>query len=171
MTEVLSQEEIDALLHAIIAPLDQQYEGSPEGKLLEILSVLPKKLAQDLRTIIARWDKELAEKIQSTKLPIESLLLISDRAIQFLLRRVDTQTIATALIGVNDKVITRILQNLSNRNRDEYLKECKIVDDASEEEISNARSKILEPLERELRETLFYKSRIKRKDMDQDNNG
>jgi flagellar motor switch protein FliG len=64
---------------------------------------------------LEQLDPELAEQVRSQMFMFEDLVSLDDRAIQLVLRQVQTNDLATALKGVPDAVRTRVLQNMSER--------------------------------------------------------
>lgn len=69
-------------------------------------------------------DEELADEVRSRMFVFEDIVNLEDRAIQLVLRQVDTKELATALKGVRQEVKTKITTNMSSRaaqNLDEEL--------------------------------------------------
>ena len=60
-------------------------------------------------------DPELAEEIKKRMFVFEDIVLLDDRAIQKVLREVDTAELAKALRGVDSEVQDKIFRNMSKR--------------------------------------------------------
>ena len=60
-------------------------------------------------------DPELAEEIKKRMFVFEDIVLLDDRAIQKVLREVDTAELAKALKGVDAEVQDKIFRNMSKR--------------------------------------------------------
>ena len=60
-------------------------------------------------------DPELAEEIKKRMFVFEDIVMLDDRAIQKVLREVDTQELAKALKSVDTEVQDKIFRNMSKR--------------------------------------------------------
>jgi flagellar motor switch protein FliG len=67
-------------------------------------------------------DPELAQKIQDQMFVFENLLDIDDRAIQTILREIQSESLIVALKGASEEIRTKIFKNMSQR-ASEMLKE------------------------------------------------
>jgi len=70
------------------------------------------------KQIIGRWnekDKELAKEVEQRLFPFENIILLDDRAILKIMREVDSQELAKALKGADEKVREKIFYNLSKK--------------------------------------------------------
>lgn len=69
-------------------------------------------------------DEELADEVRSRMFVFEDIVTLEDRAVQLVLRQVDTKELANALKGVRPEVKAKITRNMSERaaqNLDEEL--------------------------------------------------
>ena len=69
-------------------------------------------------------EAELAENVRARMFVFEDIVSLDDRAIQLILRQVDSKELATALKGVREEVKTKISSNMSERaaqNLDEEI--------------------------------------------------
>lgn len=64
---------------------------------------------------LEQLDPELAEQVRSQMFMFEDLVSLEDRAVQLVLRQVQTADLAIALKGVPDAVRNKVMQNLSER--------------------------------------------------------
>lgn len=60
-------------------------------------------------------DEELADEVRSRMFVFEDIVNLEDRAVQLILRQVDSKELATALKGVRPEVKTKIMRNMSER--------------------------------------------------------
>jgi flagellar motor switch protein FliG len=58
---------------------------------------------------------ELAETVKNMMFVFEDILTLDDRAIQAIMREVDTKELATALKGTNPDVQNKVFKNMSER--------------------------------------------------------
>ncbi len=165
MAEVLSQEEIDALLTAIsgsasdssLAPLTDE---AAEKVFMEVMGLLPNALAGNFRNAVARWAPDLAMRLQSTRLPLESIVHLSDRTVQDLVRKCPMNVLSLALVGASAEVRRKVESNLSKRMREALIFEIETISrGAREGDISSARDTLLAPLEQYLRDELYWRSK------------
>jgi flagellar motor switch protein FliG len=81
----------------------------------EILNNLGGTLEASVANHIREVDPDLAQKIQDKMFVFENLLDLDDRAIQLLLREVQSETLVVALKGTNDALREKIFKNMSQR--------------------------------------------------------
>ncbi len=96
--------------------------------------------------VVVAADPKAAHVIQLHMYPFEDLRLLKDAEIQTLMMHVDNPTLVQALLGADEELSTRLLQNLSARRR-------AIVSDdlerAEEEEVVVAQRSILDQVRRQ----------------------
>ena len=61
------------------------------------------------------YDPELAQKIQDEMFVFDNLMDLDDRAIQMLLREVQSESLIVALKGTNEELREKIFKNMSQR--------------------------------------------------------
>ncbi|MGH8962273.1 MAG: flagellar motor switch protein FliG [Jatrophihabitantaceae bacterium] len=83
--------------------------------LVEIINRADRGTEKLLLEGLDQLDPELAELVRAQMFMFEDLVSLDDRAIQLVLRQVQTNDLATALKGVPDTVRTRVMQNMSER--------------------------------------------------------
>ncbi|PWT72846.1 MAG: flagellar motor switch protein FliG [Proteobacteria bacterium] len=81
----------------------------------EILNNLGGTLEASVTSHIREVDPDLAQKIQDKMFVFENLLDLDDRAIQLLLREVQSETLVVALKGTSDALREKIFKNMSQR--------------------------------------------------------
>lgn len=108
-SSVLSQSQ--ALAVGGVQPLVDILNRSDPGTEKQILDTLADK------------DKGLSDEVRSLMFTFDDLVLLDDRAIQLVLRGVDTHELAIALKGANPSVSEKILANLSERARENIVDE------------------------------------------------
>jgi flagellar motor switch protein FliG len=88
--------------------------GGPK-RAAEILGRLDGSVESEILDKIKEADADLGGKIEDLMVVFESLLSLSDRDIQTLLREVSSETLLVALRGAEDGVRNKIMGNMSKR--------------------------------------------------------
>jgi flagellar motor switch protein FliG len=109
-------QEISEILQTEV--LDLGVSGEDMGgleKVAVILNNADRSVESEILKNIRAEDAELAEGIQNLMFVFEDLLRLDDRAIQEILREIDTKLLSRALRGASDEVKEKIFQNMSER--------------------------------------------------------
>lgn len=101
---------------------------------------------------LAVTDPELADTIRSMMFVFADITLLEDRAIQLVLRGVETSTLATALKGADDAVKDKILRNMSERARENLEEEIDLLGRVRMSLVEESRSHVVQVI-RKLEET------------------
>lgn len=88
-------------------------------------------------------DPELAEQVRSLMFVFEDLPTLDDRAVQEVLRQVDTGQLALALKGVSADVRATVDRNLSERGRDSLAEELDVLGAVRVRDVEQAQSEIV----------------------------
>ena len=116
--------EIEKVLERKLSSLvNQDYTSA--GGLQAVVDVLNRVDRSTEKTIMEAMEiqsPELAEEIKMRMFVFENVVQLDDRAIQQVLREVDTKELALALKGASEEVAQKIRRNMSKRAAD-MLKE------------------------------------------------
>lgn len=93
---------------------------------------------------LATTDPELADTIRSMMFVFADITLLEDRAIQLVLRGVETSTLATALKGADDAVKEKILTNMSERARENLEEEIDLLGRVRMSLVEESRSHVVQ---------------------------
>lgn len=93
---------------------------------------------------LAVTDPELADTIRSMMFVFADITLLEDRAIQLVLRGVETGTLATALKGADDAVKEKILRNMSERARENLEEEIDLLGRVRMSLVEESRSHVVQ---------------------------
>jgi len=93
---------------------------------------------------LALTDPELADTIRSMMFVFADITLLEDRAIQLVLRGVETSTLATALKGADDAVKEKILKNMSERARENLEEEIDLLGRVRMSLVEESRSHVVQ---------------------------
>lgn len=88
-------------------------------------------------------DEELAEEIRGQMFVFEDLLNLEDRAIQLILRSVESGVLAKALKGASEAVNNKILKNVSSRARESIVEEIELMGRMRMSEVEEARAVVV----------------------------
>jgi flagellar motor switch protein FliG len=81
----------------------------------EILNFMPTAIETTVIATVRDFDPEIAQKIQDEMFTFDNLSDLDDRAIQLLLREVQSESLIVALKGTNVDLRERIFKNMSTR--------------------------------------------------------
>lgn len=118
-------------------------DSDPVKPLVEILI---RADADTERTILGRIDEvdpHLAQDIRQRLFTIEDLIKLEDKALQLLLRQVDTKELAMALKGTSEAVRDRIFSNLSERATDNLKEEIELLGPQRLSDVEKARKEVV----------------------------
>jgi len=93
-------------------------------------------------------DSALADEVRSRMFVFADIVLLEERAIQLVLRQVETSVLATALKGVEGEVRDKILRNLSERARDNLLEEMELLGPVRLSMVEDARASVVQVIRR-----------------------
>jgi flagellar motor switch protein FliG len=118
-------------------------DSDPVKPLVEILA---RADAETERTLLGRIDEvdpPLAQDIRQRLFTIEDLVKLEDKALQLLLRQVDTKELAMALKGTTEIVKERITTNLSERAGENLNVEMEMLGPQRLSDVEKARKEIV----------------------------
>ncbi|MFW6139438.1 MAG: flagellar motor switch protein FliG [Spirochaetota bacterium] len=85
------------------------------GSIVDILNLVDRSTEKTIIESLEEEDPELAEEIKKRMFIFDDIVLLDDRAVQKVLREVDTSDLAKALKGVDSEVQDKIFRNMSKR--------------------------------------------------------
>ena len=118
-------------------------ESDPLKPLMEILT---RADAETERTILGRIDEvdpQLGSDIRQRLFTIEDLVKLEDKALQLLLRQVDSKELALGLKGTSEAVRGRISSNLSERAQENLREEMDLLGPQRLQDVEKARKEIV----------------------------
>ena len=93
-------------------------------------------------------DEALADEVRSMMFVFADVVMLEDRAVQLVLRNIETGELALAMKGANDEVQQTILRNLSERARDNLVEEIDLLGPVRLSQVEEARSGIVQGIRR-----------------------
>ena len=109
--------EVERVLEKKLSTISQEDYTAAGGveNIVEILNLVDRSTEKAIIESLEEEDPELAEDIKKRMFVFEDIVLLDDRAIQKVLREVDTAELGKALRGVEVEVQEKIFRNMSKR--------------------------------------------------------
>ena len=111
-------EDIEAVLErklsSVLAPTEMTAVGGVQS-LVDIINRSDRGTERLILEGLERSDPELADEVRQRMFVFEDITTLDDKAIQLILRQVDSKDLAVALKGVRNEVRGKIMRNLSER--------------------------------------------------------
>ncbi len=109
--------EVERVLEKKLSTLSSEDYTAAGGveSIVEILNLVDRSTEKVIIESLEEDDPELAEEIKKRMFVFEDIVLLDDRAIQKVLREVDTTELAKALKAVDSEVQDKIFRNMSKR--------------------------------------------------------
>lgn len=116
--------ELNDVLSKLIQGSDRLKKSTLGGvkSAASILNFMGPSVEQPTLESIREYDAELATKIEEQMFTFDNLLDLDDRAIQLVLREIQTESLTIALKGATEEIRQKIFKNMSSR-AGEMLKE------------------------------------------------
>lgn len=109
--------EVERVLEKKLSTLSSEDYTAAGGveSIVEILNLVDRSTEKTIIESLEEEDPELAEEIKKRMFVFEDIVMLDDRAIQKVLREVDTSELAKALKSVDTEVQDKIYRNMSKR--------------------------------------------------------
>jgi flagellar motor switch protein FliG len=110
-------EEVDRILSSQLEGLGGTERAAAGGVkiLADILNVTDRSIEKDVLSAIEAKDETVATQVKQLMFVFDDILLLEDRAVQRILREVDTKDLAVALKAADEEVKQKIFKNISER--------------------------------------------------------
>lgn len=114
--DVIEQVErvLERKLSSVLQPTEMTAVGGV-GSLVDILNRADRATERLILEGLERTDPDLADEVRQRMFVFEDITTLDDKAIQLILRQVDSKDLAIALKGVKSEVKQKIMRNLSER--------------------------------------------------------
>ncbi|HWL44700.1 MAG TPA: flagellar motor switch protein FliG [Ilumatobacter sp.] len=97
------------------AAAQQMHRSDGLQTLVDILNRSDRATERSIFEGLEAFEEELADQVRSRMFVFEDIVSLDNRAVQLILRQVDTKELATALKGVREEVRDKIMVNMSER--------------------------------------------------------
>ncbi len=144
-------EAIDAVEASIEAQVASKTEtATAEGpeidgvqRLIDVLVRSNKEIEKLVVEGLASHDEALAEEVQAKLFVFADIVNLEDRAVQQILRQVDSRELAVAMKGIDDAVARKVTSNMSSRAAENLQEEIEILPQLRKAQIEEARTGIV----------------------------
>ncbi len=136
------EEVVDSLAETVISE-DMSKTGGAKA-LAEILNKANKMTERSILNYLEERDPELASQIKSLMFVFEDIVLIDDRSIQKILKRVDKKDLALALKAADDNIKEKIFKNMSERAAQLLKEDLEFMGPVRLKEVEEAQRRIIE---------------------------
>jgi flagellar motor switch protein FliG len=126
--EVIRQVEssLQRRLSSLMAPNELAAVGGVQP-LVEIINRSDRGTEKMILEGLEKRDSALAEQVRSQMFMFEDLVNLDDRAVQLVVRQVETAELATALKGVSETVRDKVVRNMSERAAADLIDEVEVM--------------------------------------------
>ncbi|MCL2270241.1 MAG: flagellar motor switch protein FliG, partial [Treponema sp.] len=109
--------EVERVLEKKLSTMSSEDYTAAGGveNIVEILNLVDRASEKQIIEALEDEDPELAEEIKKRMFVFEDIVMLDDRAIQKVMREVDSQELAKALKSVDTEVQDKIFKNMSKR--------------------------------------------------------
>jgi flagellar motor switch protein FliG len=109
--------EVERVLEKKLSSLSSEDYTSAGGvgSIVDILNLVDRTTEKTIIESLEEEDPELAEEIKKRMFVFEDIIMLDDRAVQRVMREVDTAELAKALKAVDPEVQDKIYRNMSKR--------------------------------------------------------
>ena len=109
--------EVESVLQkklSSVVSTDFSHAGGVKA-LVEVLNYVDRSTEKTILESLSESNPEIADEVKKNMFVFEDIILLDDRAIQMVLKEVDTKELAVALKGVGEGTQVRIFKNMSER--------------------------------------------------------
>jgi len=137
--------EVERVLEKKLSTISQEDYTAAGGveNIVEILNLVDRSTEKIIIESLEEEDPELAEEIKKRMFVFEDIVLLDDRAIQKVMREVDTAELGKALRGVEAEVQDKIFRNMSKRAASLLKEEMEYMGPVRLKDVEEAQQKIV----------------------------
>ncbi|WP_421732349.1 flagellar motor switch protein FliG [Cellulomonas sp.] len=140
-------ESLQRKASTVLAPRELAPVGGVQP-LVEIINRADPTTEKLILEGLSSRDEALAEEVRSRMFVFGDIVLLEDRAMQLVLRQVETPELSVALKGVSDEVRDTVLRNLSERARENLVEEIDLLGPVRLSQVEDARAGIVQVIRR-----------------------
>ncbi len=137
--------EVERVLEKKLSTLSSEDYTAAGGveNIVDILNLVDRTTEKLIIESLEEEDPELAEEIKKRMFVFEDIVMLDDKAIQKVLREVDTQELAKALKGVDAEVQDKIYRNMSKRAASLLKEDMEFMGPTRRKDVEEAQQKIV----------------------------
>ena len=141
--------QVESVLERKLSAVLQPTEGSTVGGLQPLVDIINRSDRATERMILeglSERNPELAELVRAQMFVFEDITSLDDRAVQLVLRQVESADLAVALKGVREDVRTKVLKNMSERAAENLAEEIELLGPQRLKTVEDAQAKIVQSI-------------------------
>jgi flagellar motor switch protein FliG len=137
--------EVERVLEKKLSTLSSEDYTQAGGvdSIVEILNLVDRTSEKSIVEALEEEDPELADEIKKKMFVFEDIVMLDDRAIQKVLREVDSQELAKALKAVDSEVQDKIFRNMSKRAANMLKEDMEYMGPVRMKDVEEAQQKIV----------------------------
>ncbi len=137
--------EVERVLEKKLSSLSQEdyTAAGGVGSIVDILNLVDRSTEKIIIESLEEDDPELAEEIKKRMFVFEDIVMLDDRAIQKVMREVDTNELAKALKAVDADVQDKIYRNMSKRAAALLKEDMEFMGPTRRKDVEEAQQKIV----------------------------
>ena len=137
--------EVERVLEKKLSSLSSEDYTTAGGveSIVEILNLVDRASEKQIIEALEDEDPELAEDIKKRMFVFEDIVMLDDRAIQKVMREVDSQELAKALKSVDSEVQDKIFKNMSKRAANMLKEDMEYMGPVRLKDVEEAQQKIV----------------------------
>jgi len=134
---------LERKLSSVLQPSDLSSVGGLQP-LVDIINRSDRATERMILEGLTERNPELAEQIRAQMFVFEDITTIDDRAVQLVLRQVETADLACALKGVREDVRQKVMKNMSERAAENLAEEIDLLGPQRLKTVEDAQAKIVQ---------------------------
>jgi flagellar motor switch protein FliG len=140
------EEQLERKLSGVLLQGDMSAEVGGLQPLVDIINRADRATERLILEGLEGRDPALAEEVRSRMFMFEDIITLDDRAVQLVLRQVETPDLATALKGVREDVRDKVMRNLSERASQNLAEEIELLGPVRVRSIEESQAKIVQAI-------------------------
>jgi flagellar motor switch protein FliG len=136
---------LERKMSSVLQPTDMNAVGGVEP-LVDIINRADRATERLIIEGLELRDPELAEEVKSRMFMFEDIVGLDNRAVQLVLRQVETADLAMALKGVSDDVRDKVVGNMSERASTMLLEEVDLLGQVRLRQVEESQQKVIQAI-------------------------
>jgi flagellar motor switch protein FliG len=139
------EQMLERKLSSVLQPSDLSTVGGLQP-LVDIINRADRTTERQIMEGLESRSPELAEQVRSKMFMFEDITMLDDRAVQQVLRQVETADLATALKGVRDDVREKVMRNMSERAAENLADEIEMLGPVRLRTVEESQAKVVQAI-------------------------
>ena len=136
------EQSLERKMSSILQPTESSAVGGVEP-LVGIINRSDKATERLIIAALESLDPELADEVKSKMFMFEDIVSLEDRAVQQVLRQVESADLALALKGVNEEVRAKVTGNMSERAALTLIEDAELLGPVLLRQVEEAQQKVI----------------------------